>query len=61
MFLHHLGAMVGEADTDKLASLPMDVLMDWQAYISARNDDGDKGQMNPSSALEFFRTAYGQK
>ena len=64
--MHHLGAMVGEADVDALAELPMPVLLDWQSYMAIMNGDADgprssKGVpfVDPMQAIDFFRKRYG--
>jgi hypothetical protein len=52
--------MVGEANTDALAELPMPVLMDWQEYMLMQSSTKPQG-VSPATMLEMFRKQYGAK
>lgn len=59
LFLCHLGALVGEANTDALADLPMPILMDWQDYMRAESPE--PSGMKPGAFLEMVRNRFGDK
>jgi hypothetical protein len=60
LFLHHLGALVGEADTDALNRLPLPVLLGWQEYMRMQSGSEPKG-LSPAAALEMFSKKYGAR
>jgi len=51
--------MVGEANTDALAELPLSVLMAWQDYM--RMQSGTQQGVSPATALEMFRKRFGAR
>jgi len=61
MFMYQLGHALGEVDVDRIAALPMPVLMGWRDFFDITAKDGGgtgKTWMSPDKAQAQLRQLF---